>query len=105
MNIKNIHLNNYESKTKIFWFFAISIFSLILLYIFFVISTIKNVVAIEDMEISKSELALNIGSNEFKLISMKNEINLDKALASGFEEIKGQNYITRKSVSLVLNRR
>jgi hypothetical protein len=105
MITNTLKLNNQELNRNLFWIFSVSIFVMSIFYIFFVISTIKNVVAIEDMEISKNELALSIGGSEFKLISMKNNITIDLAKNIGFEEIKEQSYITKKSVSFLVKNR
>jgi hypothetical protein len=102
MQTKILKLNNDELKQKLFWIFSLTIFLLVCLYIYFIVSTIKNVVAIEIMEIEKTESALAISTKEFKFISMRNNITLDLAKTIGFQEIKEQNYITTKSISFVV---
>jgi hypothetical protein len=70
-------------------------------YIYFVTSTIRTAVAIEDMETQMSELTLSLGQKEFNVISLKNNVSLSYAESRGFVPVASQIYITKKSVGFL----
>jgi hypothetical protein len=93
-----LKLNNEDLKKNIFWFSLSIIVISMIFYVYFVISTVKNVVARDNIEIKNSELALLIGSKEFDFINLKNNVTLSLAESKGFKEVSDKVYITSKSL-------
>lgn len=91
----------FNNEKNIFWLLVLAITITFSLYIYFVTTTIYNIVEREKIESEKSALALNISSKEFELIKLKNEITLSYAKSLGFIEVKDKKYITPKSVGFV----
>lgn len=89
-----------DEKT-IFWGLLTAIFFSAVCYIYFVTTTIHNVVARERAETEVSELALSIGQKEFDLIGLKNNITLERAINLGFSEVQEKTFITTQSVGFV----
>lgn len=100
MNTQAYKLRLIDEKTM-FWGLSAIIFFSAVCYIYFVTTTIHNVVARERIETKASELALSIGQKEFDLISLKNDITLDRAINLGFAEVQEKTFITAQSVGLV----
>jgi hypothetical protein len=71
--------------------------------VYFVTDTVKNVVKRQNLESEISTLNSEIGDLEFKDISMKNDVTLDKALAMGFKEVETTKYITRTAGQVAMN--
>lgn len=93
-----LKLNNEDTKKNIFWaVFALTFFSMSL-YVYFITSTIRNVVYMEDMDVYSGELALEIGGKEFDFINLKNSVTLSLAQSKGFSEVKEKIYITPDSL-------
>lgn len=88
-------------ERTIFWSLVGVLFLCAGFYMYFINSTIQNVVARQNFENESSKLALTIGSNEFKYISLRNAINLDMAYSLGFKDISAKTFITKKSVSVI----
>ena len=89
-----------DEKTMFWGLSSIIVFSA-LCYIYFVTTTIHNVVARERIETKASELALSIGQKEFDLIGLKNNITLERAINLGFSEVQERTFITPQSVGFV----
>jgi len=89
-----------DEKTM-FWGLLATLFFLAVCYIYFVTTTIHNVVAREQVETKVSELALSIGQKEFDLIGLKNDVTLGRAINLGFSEVQEKTFITTQSVGFI----
>lgn len=89
---KVLQLNN---ERIIFW----TLFSVLMLslgfYMYFVRTTISNVVARQNLESEASSLVLSIGNQEFDYISKRNAVTLAVAHSMGFIDGQSKTYISR----------
>jgi hypothetical protein len=67
------------------------------LYVMFVNQTVRNVVKRQSFENEISTLTSHLGDLEFKDISMKNDITIDKAYAMGFKDVAETKFLARAS--------
>jgi hypothetical protein len=89
---KVLQLN--REKT-IFWILFSVFLLLIGLYMFFVRTTISNVVMRQNLESEASSLALSIGSREFEYISKRNNVTLALAYSLGFKDSQTKIFVSR----------
>ncbi|MCX6702117.1 MAG: hypothetical protein NTX96_02920 [Candidatus Zambryskibacteria bacterium] len=82
-------------EKTIFWVF----FSILLLffgfYMYFIRTTIGNVVARQNLENEASALSLSIGGKEFEYITKRNTITLALAHSLGFKDSQNKTFISR----------
>lgn len=81
---------------------ALLFFSAVLLmtlYIFFVSSSIVNVVVREEIEQEIATIYSDVGELEFTYLALKDDITLELAYDLGFTDIVGKTFVTRKSLS------
>lgn len=95
---KVLELN--REKT-IFWTLLGVLFLCSGFYMYFINSTIRNIVERQNLEAEASKLTLIIGSDEFKYISMRNEVTLDLAYSLGFKDVTAKRFISRNANSQV----
>ncbi len=88
-----LQLNNRE-KT-IFWSLIGTLFLFAGLYMYFINSTIHNVVAKQNLETEASALTLAIGSQEFEYIHMRNTVTLPLAYSLGFKDVRNKTFISQ----------
>src|SRR3989344_6895701 len=70
-------------------------------YIYFINTTIHNIVQRQNLEAEASKLTLAIGSQEFQYISMRNGVTLDLAYSLGFRDVGVKTFISKKSVNTI----
>ena len=89
---KVLQLNREKA---IFWA-LLSVFLLFIgFYMFFVRTTISNVVARQNLENEAFTLSLSIGSKEFEYIAKRNAITLTLAYSLGFKDSQDKTFISR----------
>jgi hypothetical protein len=87
-----------QNKEKtIFWTLLGALLLCFGLYAYLISSTIHNVVARENLENQASVLTLAIGSNEFKYISLRNNVTLPLAYSMGFKDVSDKTFVSRDS--------
>lgn len=91
---KVLQLN--KEKT-IFWTLVGVLFFSLIFYMYFINTTIHNVVARQNLENEASSLTLAIGSKEFEYISKRNAITLAVAYSMGFRDTSVKSYISTKA--------
>lgn len=72
----------------------------LLLYIYAVLATVHHTVDRESYQSLGASLTAEVSELEFKDIALKNKVNLDVALASGFIEVSHPLYVSRSRPSL-----
>lgn len=82
-----------------YWFLAAVLAVSFALYAMFVQQTIRNVVARQALETEMSVLTTRIGELEFKYISMKNDVTIERAYQLGFHDVKETRFVSRKTLS------
>ncbi len=89
---KVLQLNREKA---IFW----TLFGILLLsagfYMYFVRTTISDVIARQNLENEASSLTLSIGNQEFEYISKRNTITLALAHSLGFKDGQNKTFISR----------
>ncbi len=65
------------------------------LYMYFINTTVHNVVARQSLESEASQLTLAIGSKEFQYISKRNSVTLALAHSLGFQDTEVKTFIAR----------
>lgn len=89
-----------------YWILLFILLFSFVLYIVYVNQTVRNVVKRQQLDKDISSLNAHIGELEFKYISMKNDVTIDKAYALGFTDVTETKFESRKAVGEVaLNRR
>ena len=89
---KVLQLN--REKT-IFWTLLGILFLCAGFYMYFINTTVHNVVERQNLEAKVSQLSLSIGKEEFQYIAKRNEITMVLAYSLGFEEAKNKTFISR----------
>ena len=89
---KVLQLN--REKT-IFWVLLGVLFLCASFYMYFVNSTIHNVVTRQNLEKESTQLTLKIGNEEFQYITMRNSITLPLAYSLGFKDVSVKIFISR----------
>ncbi|TSC70952.1 MAG: hypothetical protein CEO12_77 [Parcubacteria group bacterium Gr01-1014_46] len=92
----------YLNREKaIFW----SLLSILLVavgfYMYFINTTVRNVVASQDLEAKIAQLNLSISSKEFQYINNRNAVTLNLAYSMGFKDVLAKTYINEKSTKEV----
>lgn len=92
----------YLNREKtIFWSLLTTLIFALGFYMYFINTTVRNVVATSDIEGKISQLNLAISSKEFVYINNRNSINLALAYSMGFKDISAKKYINEKSTKTV----
>ena len=90
----------YNEKIA-FWFLFAIFSACVLVYIFSIHSTIRNIVTREKVEERISTLSLQIANKEFEYISQKNTVTAALASSLGFIEVQNKTYISPESSTQV----
>ena len=90
-----------NKEKTIFWTLLSVLFLCAGFYMYFINSTIHNIVARQNLESESSKLTLAIGGEEFQYITLRNSITLDMAHSLGFKDIGATTFVSRKSISVV----
>lgn len=94
-------LLQFDTRKNIF-FGAIAIIGLcVCMYIYFVTSTIRNIVILKQLTVQISDQSQKISTKEFNSINLKNNVTLQYAESLGFSEAKKKVFITPTSVSYI----
>lgn len=99
MTVEKVLQLNRE-KT-IFWALSSILVLSLGFYMYFINTTIHNVVARQNLENEASTLTLSISNKEFEYITKRNEINLQLAYSIGFKDAKAKAFINTKENSSV----
>jgi len=86
-----------HTEKNIFWTLAGIFLLCVGFYVYSITTTVHNVVERQNLENKASALALAIGANEFKYISMRNGITLSYAQSLGFTETHDKVFLSRTS--------
>jgi hypothetical protein len=89
---KVLQLN--REKT-VFWALFGVLVVLLLCYMYFVKTTINNVVMRQNLESEATTLSLDIGNQEFEYITKRNTITLALAYSLGFKDTNEKSYVSR----------
>jgi len=84
-------------EKTIFWLLLGILFSCVSFYMYFINTTIHNVVVRQNLELEASKLTFSIGREEFQYITMRNKVTLPLAYSLGFKDIKNKTFISRNS--------
>jgi len=95
---KIIYLN--REKT-IFWSLLIVLVMAVGFYMYFINTTVRNVVASQDLEAKITQLNLAISSKEFQYINNRNAVTINLAYSMGFKDASAKTYINEKSTKEV----
>lgn len=89
---KVLQLN--REKT-VFWVLVSVLVLFVGFYMYFVKTTISNVVAHQNLESEASSLSLEIGSKEFEYITKRNAVTLTLAYSLGFKDSQNKIFVSR----------
>ncbi|MDQ5969444.1 MAG: hypothetical protein QG579_601 [Patescibacteria group bacterium] len=89
---KVLQLNKEKAA---FWALVSVLVLFVGFYMFFVRTTINNVVARQNLESEASTLSLEIGSKEFEYITKRNAVTLTLAYSMGFKDSQEKTFIAR----------
>ena len=98
MSEKILQLN--KEKT-IFWSLLGILFLCAGFYMYFIQTTVHNVVLRQNLEDETSQLSLEIGNKEFQYITKRNEVTKDLAYSLGFKDVSAKTFISKNSASQV----
>lgn len=97
---KAILLQLNREKT-IFWTLLAILVLCAGFYMYCINTTVHNIVIRQNLENDASSLALTIGSEEFKYITMRNGVTLAMAYSLGFGDVKEKTFISKKTQNQV----
>lgn len=92
---------SFSDNRVVFVAIATIFFMLCSMYVTLIHQTIRNVAARQLLETEMSMLNTKIGELEFRSISMKNDVTIDRAYALGFNDADDMKFVSRKSLSSV----
>lgn len=95
-----------NKEKTIFWALLTSLIFSACFYMYLINTTVKNVVASQNLESDISKLNLDISSKEFQYIKNRNAITLGLAHSMGFRDVSAKTYIndtSTKGVSFLSN--
>ena len=69
------------------------------LYMYCIMATVHNVVARQNLESQATSLSLSVGQDEFRYITMKNNVTLAAAYALGFKDIAEKTFVSKPTLS------
>jgi hypothetical protein len=82
-------------EKTIFWTLIAVLFLCSGFYMYFINSTVHNVVSRQNLENEASQLTLSIGSKEFQYISSRNMITLSLAHSMGFRDATAKTFLAK----------
>ncbi|MEK7175890.1 MAG: hypothetical protein AAB695_00755 [Patescibacteria group bacterium] len=95
---------SFEDRRRFFWFLAGICFFALVLYIYAIEATARNIAMRANLETRVAEAEGKLSSLEFAYIELKNNVSIELARLYGFEEIKTPLYVSRDAAnSLTLN--
>ncbi len=94
MKEKVLQLNN---EKNIFWAIVCALVLCVGFYMYFINSTVHNVVTRQNLEAEASSLALKIGNQEFQYITSRNNVTMQLAQSMGFKEVTAKTFISKNS--------
>lgn len=94
MKEKVLQLNN---EKYMFWAIVCALFLCIGFYMYFINSTVHNVVSRQNLETEASSLTLKIGNQEFQYITSRNNVTMQLAYSMGFKEVTAKTFISKNS--------
>ncbi len=99
--ILNINSINIDKRKNIFYGAAALIGLCVCMYVYFVTTTIRNIVAEKQLSGQISDVSQKLSTKEFSFIRLQNNVTLSYAQSLGFVDPKQKVFITPKSVSFV----
>ena len=108
---KNINLNqlslpfsqgrsraiSYDDRVRAFWFLTGACFLSLVVYVYAVNATARNVALRASLEKESTELGAELATLEFQYIDLKGEVTIERAGEYGFQEVKEPLYVSRES--------
>jgi hypothetical protein len=95
---KKSNITTIALQRRIFWTFGVCILILFSFYGYFVSKSITNILLREEVEQEILIVNSNIGELEFAYLKQKDTVSLSFAYDNGFQDIKGKEFVARKSV-------
>lgn len=86
-----------------FWAFTGLALISTLVYAYSLIATVHITADRQRLTKELSQLSSKVGDLEFKTIALRNQFDLNTALAEGYVEVKAPTFISRTSDTLTLN--
>lgn len=86
---------NMDKQKTIFWSLLGVLFVSVIFYMYFINTTIHNVVMRQNLEAESSQLTMLIGTQEFQYITARNAITLAVANSLGFREVSAKTFISK----------
>lgn len=100
--VSRYKINNLEQK--VFWVFSILILLSATMYMYFVSSSIVNVVLREETEMEIVKLHSMVGELESEYLRLENSITLKRAESMGFVKLSDKKFVIRGTTeSLSIN--
>lgn len=95
---------SYDLRAKVFWSLALIAFASVILYIYGVNATARNIASRQHLERELLELSHSVQALEFSYIKLANNVTLESAYERGFKEEKTPLFVSRsKAQALTLN--
>lgn len=88
-------------EKTIFWSLLAILVLCAAFYMYCINTTVHNIVIRQNLENDASSLALTIGSEEFRYISMRNGVTLAMAYSLGFADVTEKTFISKKTQNQV----
>ena len=98
---ENIQINSislYDLEQKMFWFFATLIFCCLVFYMYFVSSTILNIVAREGAERDVKTASGAVSELESEYAALGRNLDLNNAKSLGYRDVAEVDYVSRAQV-------
>lgn len=84
-------------EKTIFWGLLVILILSACFYMYLINTTVKNVVASQNLEAEATRINLSISNKEFQYIKSRNAITLNLAYSMGFKDVSAKTYLNEKS--------
>lgn len=88
---------SYEDRERAFWFLVSASLLSLIIYIYAINAAAHHIAVRQNLEKQVAETSARIGSLEFNVIALKNNVTLEVARSYGFEEVKAPLYVSRSA--------
>ncbi len=86
---------SYEDRERAFWFLVSASLLSLIVYVYAINAAAHHIAVRQNLEKQVAETNASLGSLEFNVIALKNNVTLEVAQSHGFTEVKAPLYVSR----------
>jgi hypothetical protein len=94
---------SFEDRERAFWFLVSASLLSLVVYVYAINAAAHHIAVRENLEKQVAETNARLGTLEFNVIALKNNITLEVAQNYGFSEVKAPLYVSRTGTESALS--